>query len=73
MECNRSSEVTPGNNMPECTAADTVDRWLSEKSVTKRAKALKFVTGYMKRGHFAQKFKIELLAPRCKPIASRIK
>ena len=23
MECNRSSEVTPGNNMPECTAADT--------------------------------------------------
>ena len=23
MECNRSSEVTPDNNMPECTAADT--------------------------------------------------
>ena len=23
LECNRSSEVTPGNNMPECTAADT--------------------------------------------------
>ena len=23
MECNRSSEVTPGNNMTECTAADT--------------------------------------------------
>ena len=23
MECNRSNEVTPGNNMPECTAADT--------------------------------------------------
>ena len=26
-----------------------------------------YVTGYMKRGHFAQKFKIELLAPRCSP------